>query len=413
MLAVQRAAIATKKVLELRLAKDASLSIFKDDRSPVTIADFAAQALAFAALKAKFPDDGFLGEESSKQLAENATLKDWTWKIVQETAKEHSASTDGLAAPKDADEMLRIIDLGAPKKTKDGQVQPREFEQNKRYWVMDPVDGTSRFKKGGQYAIALALMKDGEELLGVLACPNLKYDESILPDAPVKRMIKDWEVDQDGMGLMLSAVRGQGATVRQMSRKSLGKEVVLRRKSNTTDLSNLHFVDSRESPKTDWEKVQQLAHATSSPYPGSNIYSSHMRYADMILGKSNWAMVRFPKEPNQQHALLIHDHVGSLLICRESGLETTTLYGDSIDFTNPGCSFRNWGVVVACPGIHGQLVKRARAIDERNRLEVERLQGKSAPAGSDGVAMANKSAAKQPGGRPKPAQKAAVGGREP
>lgn len=48
-----------------------------------------------------------------------------------------------------------------------------------RHWVLDPVDGTLGFARGNQYAIALAMIEEGEVVLGVLGCPNY----------PVK---KDW-----------------------------------------------------------------------------------------------------------------------------------------------------------------------------------------------------------------------------
>lgn len=41
-----------------------------------------------------------------------------------------------------------------------------------RFWVLDPVDGTLGFVRGDQYAVALALVEDGEVVLGVLGCPN-------------------------------------------------------------------------------------------------------------------------------------------------------------------------------------------------------------------------------------------------
>jgi 3'(2'), 5'-bisphosphate nucleotidase len=41
------------------------------------------------------------------------------------------------------------------------------------FWTLDPVDGTSGFLRGGQYAICLALIIDGIVKVGVLGCPNL------------------------------------------------------------------------------------------------------------------------------------------------------------------------------------------------------------------------------------------------
>lgn len=41
-----------------------------------------------------------------------------------------------------------------------------------RFWTLDPVDGTLGFVRGDQYAVALALIENGEVVLGVLGCPN-------------------------------------------------------------------------------------------------------------------------------------------------------------------------------------------------------------------------------------------------
>lgn len=41
-----------------------------------------------------------------------------------------------------------------------------------RFWALDPVDGTLGFVRGDQYAVALALIENGEPVVGVLGCPN-------------------------------------------------------------------------------------------------------------------------------------------------------------------------------------------------------------------------------------------------
>ena len=45
-------------------------------------------------------------------------------------------------------------------------------EAEKRFWALDPIDGTKGFLQGDPYAIALALIVDGEIKLGVLGCPK-------------------------------------------------------------------------------------------------------------------------------------------------------------------------------------------------------------------------------------------------
>lgn len=49
-----------------------------------------------------------------------------------------------------------------------------------RFWVLDPVDGTLGFVRGDQYAVALALIEDGEVVLGVLGCPNYPMRKELL-----------------------------------------------------------------------------------------------------------------------------------------------------------------------------------------------------------------------------------------
>ena len=50
-------------------------------------------------------------------------------------------------------EILNWIDRG------NGQVAPR-------FWTLDPIDGTKGFLRQDQYAIALALIEDGEVKVG-------------------------------------------------------------------------------------------------------------------------------------------------------------------------------------------------------------------------------------------------------
>ena len=45
------------------------------------------------------------------------------------------------------------------------------------FWTLDPIDGTKGFLRGDQYAVALALIKEGKPVLGVLGCPNLPFDD--------------------------------------------------------------------------------------------------------------------------------------------------------------------------------------------------------------------------------------------
>ena len=52
-----------------------------------------------------------------------------------------------------------------------------------RFWTLDPIDGTKGFLRGEQYAVALALIENGEVVVAALACPNLSITASRRPAA--------------------------------------------------------------------------------------------------------------------------------------------------------------------------------------------------------------------------------------
>ena len=143
-------------------------ALTKDDRSPVTVADFAAQALVGHLLAKTYPNDPLIGEENSSALrepAESETLR----RITAFIARFAAGATPAL--------VCDWIDRGSA-------------DSAERYWTLDPIDGTKGFLRGDQYAVALALVYDQQVQVGVLGCPELSLD---------------------GIeGVLLAAARGQG-----------------------------------------------------------------------------------------------------------------------------------------------------------------------------------------------------------
>ncbi|KAK3987336.1 hypothetical protein QBC44DRAFT_246091 [Cladorrhinum sp. PSN332] len=322
-------------------------SVAKPDASPVTIADFAAQALLISAIHSAFPHDQFVGEEDSQSLRADSDLTQQVWELVSSTKLEDDPEAEALLArPKTIEEMFRVIDLGGSGKGgKKGRV-----------WALDPIDGTSAFLKGQQYAISLALIEDGREVLGVLGCPNLPASAAIIDG----RVEENRTTDANGMGVMLSAVRGDGcAVVREMGKGGLkeGRRVDRRKSATATgpvQLKDLHFVDSLVSPATSSDKVHELALRAGARYPGTEVYSSHMRYAAMVLGGREYVQARIPY--HKRAAWCLWDHAGSQLIYRESGAgRVTDLYGREIDFGTGRKLSGNWGLITADESVHGKV----------------------------------------------------------
>ncbi|TMP26475.1 3'(2'),5'-bisphosphate nucleotidase [Pseudoalteromonas rubra] len=99
-------------------AKDFNVE-YKDDKSPVTDADLAANEVITAGLKVLTPDLPILSEES----AEISWQERQTWQ---------------------------------------------------RYWLVDPIDGTKEFiKKNGEFTVNIALIENGEPVMGVVHAPAL------------------------------------------------------------------------------------------------------------------------------------------------------------------------------------------------------------------------------------------------
>lgn len=105
-----------------------------------------------------------VAEEDTQTLSEpeNAELLEAVVRTVNESLSE--APRYGLRAPREPLGPREVLDSIGRCSSTGG---PRG-----RFWALDPVDGTLGFVRGDQYAVALALVEDGEVVCGVLGCPN-------------------------------------------------------------------------------------------------------------------------------------------------------------------------------------------------------------------------------------------------
>ena len=131
-------------------------ALTKEDRSPVTVADFACQALVAHLLSRGFPRRAAGGRRNAPALSgSRAPRKTWRRSPASSTrSASESSGTD------QREQVCAWIDHG-------------QTEQASRFWTLDPIDGTKGFLRGDQYAIALALVENGQVQIGVLGCPNL------------------------------------------------------------------------------------------------------------------------------------------------------------------------------------------------------------------------------------------------
>lgn len=283
----------------------------KKDRSPVTIADFGSQAVISYLLEQHFPDLPLIGEEDPTVLKENQEMRQNVLQLVQAQVNISE------------DDMLSAIGRGTADKP-----------ETAYYWTLDPIDGTKGFLRQDQYAVALALLKDGELQMGVLGCPNLPID---------------FDHPDQGMGVLLYAVKGEGSFALPIEDKR-GQKIHV---DQNTDPIKARFVESVESAHS--------AHSVHSKISGAlNIQGESLRidsqckYAAVARGDVS-VYLRYPKD--NQYREKIWDHAAGAIIVEEAGGRVTDIYGENLDFSLGRRLENNRGVVATNGAFHNQIIE--------------------------------------------------------
>ncbi|KAJ8117634.1 hypothetical protein OPT61_g1213 [Boeremia exigua] len=365
--AVHNASILTKSVL--RSLKNHVSAETKADDSPVTIADFAAQALLISAIHAVFPNDRFLGEESADALRSNAALADRVWELVLRAKALHASRSQSgasqnknaernaqtLVFPASKEEMFELIDRGGKgDQTSSGRV-----------WVMDPVDGTATFMQGQQYAVCLCLLVDGKQALGVIGCPNLAFD--VQGPLGQSRVHEDL-VDETGYGVVLSAVKGQGTYVRSMTEDGWGgaRKVELSTLPEKK-LAELNFVESTLGKTSlSQEEHKAVCEQLGAQWPGTVIWAQQVKHVALALGSTD-VMVRIPKTVDR--FTCVWDHAGGHILFTEAGGVIKDFNGGDIDFAQGRhiAGERNYGMIAALPSVFEQVERAVKNVLARRQ----------------------------------------------
>lgn len=310
--AVRRAAI----LMRLIQRETVVSSLTKGDKSPVTVADFASQAMIGRFLSQAFPDIPLVAEETStalrvpdgaKLLAQVAT---YVGKIIKEATPES---------------VCDWIDLGGA-------------GAGERFWVLDPIDGTKGFLRGDQYAVALALVEDGLPRIGVLGCPNLR-------DASIP--------DMEGPGSLVLAVRGQGTWA-----TSLAEDADQWRQlkvSARSDPSQARLLRSFEAGHTNVSQVDGLAHWLGVQVEPVRM-DSQAKYAMLAAGGGE-AMIRLLSPDRLDYREKIWDQAAGAIILEEAGGRITDLSGTPLDFTQGRTLKNNRGVLATNGLLHEKILQ--------------------------------------------------------
>jgi 3'(2'), 5'-bisphosphate nucleotidase len=314
--AVREAALLARTVQQTLVTP----AITKDDKSPVTVADFAAQAVVARRLAETLPGAILIGEESAEALrmAEGVDTLEQVTQFVRRVVND--------ATP---EEVCGLIDRGSGD-------PPGEF------WTLDPIDGTKGFLRREQYAVALGKIRAGKVEIGVLGCPELGDSR---------------EAAIGGKGSLLVAVRGQGTWWQTLAGGSDWQRLHV---STRNDAAEARVLRSVEKAHTNVDEIGRLAEVigiTAPPVP----LDSQAKYAVLAAGAGD-VLLRLisPKMPDYKEK--IWDQAAGSIVIEEAGGRISDLDGKPLDFSHGRTLATNRGIVATNGPLHEAILTGLRAV---------------------------------------------------
>ncbi len=289
-------------------------ALTKKDRSPVTVADFAAQAVVGYLLGEEFGDDPLVGEEDAGELRD-AEQRGTLLQVTQFVGRMVAGATP--------EAVCRWIDRGGA-------------EPAARFWTLDPVDGTKGFLRGEQYVVALALVVEGQVQLGVLGCPNLS----------------DGCRDEiDGPGSLVCAVAGEGTWTTPMG----GGKFQRLRVSGRDDPAEARLLRSVESGHTNVESIGRFVRAMGIEADPA-LMDSQAKYAVLAAGAGDLLLrLLSPAKPDYREK--IWDNAAGSLVVQEAGGRVSDIDGKPLDFTQGRTLAANRGLLASNGQLHDTALK--------------------------------------------------------
>jgi 3'(2'), 5'-bisphosphate nucleotidase len=289
----------------------------KEDRTPVTVADFGSQAVICQALREAFPDDPVIGEEDSSALRTDAN-EEVRHQLLDEVRAHHPNA--------EAEAVFDWIDHG----TADGY--------SDRFWTVDPIDGTKGFVRGDQYAIALALLEEGEMQVAALCCPHLPNALDASPP--------------ESRGQAFLAVRGEGAVQQPLTPDTDAVPTPIHT-SETTDPSDSRFCESFVSSHSSHDLAAEVGDRLGITADSIRI-DSQAKYAIVARGEAE-IYLRLPR-PGTDYTERIWDHAAGALVVEAAGGTVTDMHGTPLDFSHGRLLEANTGVVATNGPFHDAVI---------------------------------------------------------
>ncbi|TKY59291.1 PAP-specific phosphatase HAL2 [Spatholobus suberectus] len=333
-----------------------SMSRSNHHNSPATVAGWSVKAIVswilFECLGGE--NVSIVTEEDVQTLSNTNAVKllEAVVKTVNECLAE--APRFGVEEPKSAlgtSEALEIISrcdsVGGP---------------SGRFWALGCLDGTMESAFGDQYTITLALIEDGEVVLGVLGCPNypmrkdwFSYHHSYL--RMISKLIPPTS-ETWNKGCAIYAKRGSGKAWIQpllhVNKKFVwpnhAKQVSV---SSIDNLALATFCQPVEKANSGHSFTEGLVHSVGGSNQPLRVYVM-MKYAAIACGDAE-VFMKFARAGYKEK---IWDHAAGAIIIQEAGGMVTDARGQPLDFSKGLYLERLDRGIVACAGatLHEKII---------------------------------------------------------
>ncbi len=316
-----QATIVASQFCEKVRRDQASQAFAKPDHSPVTVADYGAQALICQTLKAQFPQDAVVGEEDPLVLSSPG---------MQSCLDQVTAYVQTWVTGATSQDVLDWVGQG-------------QDPTGQRFWTVDPIDGTKGYVRGDQYAIALALIEEGVVQVGVMACPALpvQFGGTGGPQSP---------------GVVFTAVRGQGAEMLSLA-SGTRSPLAVNRISTPQGFQLIESVE-RDHGTPEWQ--HRVIQSLGWQLPPLRM-DSLAKYGAIARGEAD-LYLRLPTGNSLQRRENIWDHAAGVIVLEEAGGKVTDQWGKPLNFACGTKLQDNEGIVASNGYIHEAVLE---AIGER------------------------------------------------
>lgn len=323
----------------------------KNDNTPVTVADFGVQALVSLELSKVFPSIPLVAEEDSDFVRSN-NLVDSVVSVVTDKASSNDKPLTNVDVLEAIDRGKNAIVYGTRPAT---------------YWVLDPIDGTKGFLKGSEalYVVGLALVVEGDIVLGVMGCPNWKEASSYNSTIDVQGS----ESVPTRSGILMVAHIGCGTWARQLS-DLMGVSAKVPNGWTRCFVDGCHLVPKARfciSDSQTWESVPLSAFfsATSDADGVSDkeilllptCCGSLCKYLMVASGRASVFILR----ARAQTIIKAWDHAVGIICVHEAGGKVTDWKGSDIDLAADQVErrilFPSMGVLVSNGTIHNRILE--------------------------------------------------------